>query len=334
MMQIILLSVLSLFFYLYLKKISAKRIALSSVARLNFEKEYEELLKKNSSLKEDNVKLEQSVQETIALYDITKEVCNTLEEDIIYTSLKERINKFIRVDDVRFVKHEAELVKDKGPNFFPLTIHKKIIGYLSVSGLRLEDQDKFHILGQQFLLGIKRAFFYQRVQELTITDTLTDTFNRRYFLERLNEELKRSSNFNYHFSLLMCDIDHFKYFNDHYGHLVGDALLKEVSGVFKGAIRQVDFIGRYGGEELAVVFVETDEQQALLAAERIRQTVESRKIRIYDEELKITTSIGIASFPDGGSDAQTLIEQADSALYLAKEKGRNKVCVYQKEGKR
>lgn len=329
MIKIILLLSLSAFFYLYLKKTFDKKIAESNYRRLNFKREYEELLKITPGLKEANLKLEKTAQETIALYDITKEICNTLDEDTIFKSLKERINKYVPVDDCKFVKNEADLNKPQGYSVFSLNLHKKVIGYLSVSGLSIEDQDKFHILGHQFLLGIKRAFLYQRVQELTITDTLTDIFNRRYFLERFNEELKRSRNFNYRFSLLMCDIDHFKAFNDHYGHLVGDAILKEVSRIIKGAIRQVDFIGRYGGEELAIVFVETDKIQASLAAERIRQNMESRKIRIYDEELKITTSIGIASFPDDASDASTLIDKADQALYLAKEKGRNRVCVYQ-----
>ncbi|MBM3243495.1 MAG: GGDEF domain-containing protein, partial [Candidatus Omnitrophica bacterium] len=169
---------------------------------------------------------------------------------------------------------------------------------------------------------------YKKIQELAIMDGLTRVFCRRHFLERLNEEVKRSKKFKHSFSFLMVDIDKFKSFNDKYGHLVGDAILREVSKTIKETIRQIDFVGRYGGEELSIVLPETDKEQALLAAERLRYEIEKRKIKVYDEELKVTISVGISSFPADAGDSAAIVEAADCALYSAKRAGRNKVCAY------
>jgi diguanylate cyclase (GGDEF)-like protein len=207
-------------------------------------------------------------------------------------------------------------------------IDRRIAGYLLVSGIDEHDRDKFGILAQEFMLGIKRAILYQRVQEMAITDSLTGVFSRRYLMERFNEEVERSKKFNYNFSFLMVDIDHFKGYNDRYGHLVGDAILKEVARAIKENIRQIDLVGRYGGEEFSVILTETDRGGAEFAAERIRQAIEQKNIRVYDETLQATISIGIAIFPDNATDPGELIEKADQALYQAKQAGRNRVCVY------
>lgn len=124
----------------------------------------------------------------------------------------------------------------------------------------------------------------------------------------------------------MLDIDNFKQFNDRYGHLVGDAILRQVSKTIMQAVRQIDFIGRYGGEEISIVLSETNKEQANFAAERIRQSIAADVIKVYDESLKVTVSIGVSVFPDNATDMQNLIEVADQALYLAKETGKNKIC--------
>jgi diguanylate cyclase (GGDEF)-like protein len=140
--------------------------------------------------------------------------------------------------------------------------------------------------------------------------------------------MERSKKFNYRFSCLMIDIDHFKDYNDRYGHLVGDAILKEVSKSIKENIRQIDLIGRYGGEEFSIVLTETDKEKAQFVAERIRQAIEYKSIRVYDEDLKVTVSIGICEYPADGKNARELFDKADAALYQAKQEGRNRVCVY------
>jgi diguanylate cyclase (GGDEF)-like protein len=210
----------------------------------------------------------------------------------------------------------------------PLEIDKTPLGYLAVSGVKEAEEDKFNILAQQFLLGAKRAHLYQKIQELAITDSLTGSLSRGFYMERFKEELERSEKFRFNFSLLMADIDHFKQCNDNYGHLVGDAILKEVAKTLKENIRQIDLIGRYGGEEFSIILIETDKEGAKFAAERIRQALEARHIRVYDEDLKVTVSIGISTYPGDARDVQALIERADEALYQAKQGGRNRVCVY------
>ena len=126
----------------------------------------------------------------------------------------------------------------------------------------------------------------------------------------------------------MVDIDYFKECNDRYGHLVGDAVLREVATVIKDNTRQIDIVGRYGGEEFSIILSETSKEGALNASERILKSVEGEKIKAYDEELNLTISIGISSFPQDAKVTQELIDKSDWSLYRAKETGRNRICVY------
>jgi len=126
----------------------------------------------------------------------------------------------------------------------------------------------------------------------------------------------------------MIDIDYFKDFNDRYGHIVGDAILRELSRTIQENIRQIDLIGRYGGEEFSIILSQTDKDAAQFVAERIRLAIQDKRIRVYDEELKITVSIGISTYPYDGKGIERLIDKADSALYQAKQAGKNKVCAY------
>lgn len=321
---------LTVFLYLLVQKaldrgLTEKR---NNCEQLKYESK--KLIQENTRLETENSDLEKLAEETIALYDITKEICKTLDEGELFNIFKERINRYIRIADCRLLKPDIDLAAYNSYMALPLKIQDNQIGYLLAGGIKEEDKEKFNILAQQFLIGAKRAFLYHRVQELTITDSLTGVFNRRYFLEKLDQEIKRSDKFKYRFSFLMVDVDYFKGFNDHYGHLVGDAVLREIAKTLKESIRQIDFMGRYGGEELSIVLVETDKGQAQYAAERIRQAVEYRRLAVYDEVLQVTVSIGISTFPDDGAHAAIIIDKADQALYLAKQAGRNKVCLYSK----
>jgi len=300
--------------------------------RINYERlrhDWEKLEKDHQGHKADNHSLEENSEKTIALYDITKDICKSLEEEKVFGAFKEKITRYIRVDDCKLLRPDDDITRYGNYTILPLNVYKKTIGFLAVSGIKVQDTDKFHILAQQFLLGLKRALLYREVQELTITDTLTQVFTRRYFMERFNEEVGRCKKFKHPFSFLMVDIDHFKEFNDRYGHLVGDVVLQEVTKTIKDSIRQIDLIGRYGGEEISVILTETDKDQARFAAERIRRAIEAKQIKAYDEELKATISIGVATYPTDANDAKSLIERADQALYLAKEAGRNRICLHQ-----
>lgn len=328
MLPIAVLFILTIASYFILKGFLSWRVLSENQEYDVMQQSYEEATEKNKKLKEDNKDLEKTTEETIALYTITKEICKTLDENKVFPIFKENIAKYISLEDCIFLKPEADLSVYQGDTILPLMMHRSTIGYLVGRGLIPQENEKFNILAQQFLLGLKRVLLYQRVQELAITDTLTQVFNRRYFMERLNEEIARSKKFKYKLSFLMVDIDHFKEFNDLYGHLVGDAILREVSKGLKDNIRQIDFMGRYGGEELCIALTETGKEPARAVAERIRNAIEQKRIRVYDENLKVTISIGIATFPEDATKTNIFIEKADKALYRAKEAGRNKVVTF------
>lgn len=295
---------------------------------------YSGLIEENSLLIKGNDSLKKQLEETTALYDITKEMCKYLDADKVFGIFKEQAAKNTKACKCEFFYAEtAALPESKSEIIVPLQIDKKTVGYLMGVGALEEEKDKFNILAQQFVLSFKRAILYHRMSELAITDSLTSVFSRRHWLERLNQEVERSKKFQHAFSLLMIDIDHFKGCNDRYGHLVGDAILKDVSKKIKDNIRQIDQVSRYGGEEFAVILTEIDKDGAVFAAERIRRAVEDKPIRVYDENLTITISAGISVFPEHAKDGPLLIEKADHALYRAKQSGRNKVCVYGSKAK-
>jgi len=162
----------------------------------------------------------------------------------------------------------------------------------------------------------------------SLTDPLTSLANRKLFTEELDRAIRESKeDTNRPLSLLMCDIDHFKRFNDTYGHVVGDQMLRLFASVMKSEVRMQDTPARYGGEEFAVVLPDTAIQQAETVAEKLRRAIIERKIvkRSTGESLgKLTVSIGVAQFRPGDN-AQTLIERADKCLYAAKNAGRNRV---------
>ena len=160
-------------------------------------------------------------------------------------------------------------------------------------------------------------------------DGLTGLYNHRWFQENLSNELLKSRRFKYKVSLLMIDVDHFKNFNDKYGHPQGDTTLKEISQIIKKTIRAYDVPARYGGEEFAVVLPHADHDQALRVAERLRRAVMAHPFpgRRARERLQLTVSVGVATYPANARTKAELIDRADQALYLAKSEGRNRVCL-------
>lgn len=327
MLTLVIFTILTLIsFFLIRNAFSSRFLRLKEQYKAT-EAKYCRLSQENSELTANNTALRSELEATITLYDITKEICKSLDETKVFEMFKAQIDRYIKVKECKFLGKDADLSAYKDWIVLPLEIDRVNAGYLVANGIEDNQRDKFNILAQQFVLGIKRAILYHRVQELAITDTLTGVLSRRHWLERFSQEFERSKKFKYRFSFLMIDIDHFKSCNDRYGHLVGDAILRGVSERIKENIRQVDLIGRYGGEEFSVILTETDRDGALLAAERIRRAVEEECIKIYDESLNISVSIGIAIFPEHAGSTQALIEKADHALYQAKQTGRNRVCI-------
>ena len=290
---------------------------------------YAALIGREAALKASNDSLLQQAESVIELYEITKDVCRSMDVDTIFEIFGERLRHYIKIDRLRLIKQDLDYQLYQNQLIFPLDIGIKPTFFLVAEGVPEKDQEQFYILTQQFLLGYRRATLYQKIQDLAIHDSLTAILTRRYFMERLEEEIERARKFNLRFSFLMVDVDFFKRCNDNYGHLVGDAVLKDIAGVIKDNARQVDIVGRYGGEEFSIILSEISKENAFNASLRFLKSVEDKRIKAYDEELNLTVSIGISSFPEDGKQMQELIDKADLALYQAKQSGRNRICLYQ-----
>lgn len=230
-------------------------------------------------------------------------------------------------EDERFKKSSSSFVDSI--LCMPLIVNEECIGVINLTNKRRggkfgdEDVDMLSALANQAAITIYNA----RLYHLAITDGLTQLRIHRYFQQRLDEEIVRSEKFNHPISLIMSDIDHFKTFNDTYGHQEGDIVLMETAKVFRLNVRDVDIAARYGGEEFAVVLPETEIEEAKAIAETLRKKVEEHEYPSKQGKLKVTISLGVASFPLHAKDKMSLIKAADSALYKAKEGGRNQVKV-------
>lgn len=178
-------------------------------------------------------------------------------------------------------------------------------------------------------LSSKRKQDTEMLQRLTMVDRLTGLHNYGYFMERLEEERQRADRFGSKLSLIMLDIDHFKPYNDKFGHQKGNALLKKVANILTRQVRTIDIVARYGGEEFAILLPNTS-REAVEIAERIRRAVETAKFEGGKGEafVKRTLSAGVATYPTDASNEIELIDRADQALYVAKDQGRNAVRVY------
>jgi len=212
----------------------------------------------------------------------------------------------------------------------PLFIDNKIANVVIVENLKSEDFEKFTIVIGQFTLEMRKVKLYQLVEKLSTIDGLTELLLRRNFMEALDKELKRAYENKLKVASLMIDIDHFKRYNDNYGHLAGDRVLARIAGIIRDNTRKIDLISRYGGEEFAVALLEADKKGAMIVAERIRKEVEEEIFKVDSEETHATVSIGISFFPDDTKDLMKLIDYSDKALYEAKRTGRNKICIYGK----
>ncbi len=192
---------------------------------------------------------------------------------------------------------------------------------------------------EAFLFSIKKTMQVaqlekdvDRYKELSNRDGLTNLYNHRYFHQIIQREVERSRRYNHPLALLMIDIDNFKKINDIFGHLSGDIVLNKLSEVFINAIRCVDLIFRYGGEEFTVLLPETSKEEAKNSAERLRVLVEESQFNVLEnKKASLTISIGISELSEDAKDKQNFIHCADQALFEAKRLGKNRVCVWEED---
>jgi diguanylate cyclase (GGDEF)-like protein len=217
----------------------------------------------------------------------------------------------------------------------PILLKNKAIGGLFVANkenkglFTQEEEDIFLMLALQSSTAIENARLYAKTIEMATTDLLTGIPNRRAFIEQLDREVALANRYQNLFFLLMIDIDYFKWINDTYGHSAGDAVLQSLARLLKGQVRTVDLVARYGGEEFVIILLETDDNSASLVAERIRKDVAHTPFILPEgNEIGLTVSIGVASFPEDAKTKDDLLRKTDQALYYAKEHGRNMIYSY------
>jgi diguanylate cyclase (GGDEF)-like protein len=171
----------------------------------------------------------------------------------------------------------------------------------------------------------ERALMLKRLQDLAITDGLTNLYNSRYFYKQLDSEVNRSKRYNHPLSLLFMDIDHFKHYNDNYGHLEGDKVLAGVGKVIKSCLRKMDTAYRYGGEEFTVILPETSRGEVMTVAKRIKDVMENKKFSPQSgKSVSITISIGATEYCRDERISE-FVQRADKAMYLSKQRGRNQI---------
>ncbi|GAP09802.1 protein containing diguanylate cyclase (GGDEF) domain [Bellilinea caldifistulae] len=216
----------------------------------------------------------------------------------------------------------------------PMLGHGQVIGYLSIYNANSSvyggnEAELGQTFANQAAIAIENARLFQQVQQYAITDGLTGFYNRRYFYELAEIEMRRSQRYGGDLSLVMIDIDLFKNVNDRLGHTAGDQVLMRLSQCLRSQIRASDSIGRYGGEEFVILLPETNVQNALEVAERLRRSAEECTTFVGHTAIQVTISLGVAQMDEDCLNVDDLFHRADRALYLAKQNGRNRVCAWQ-----
>ena len=234
-----------------------------------------------------------------------------------------------RIDDVtvdaRFVHKPNQHINIRALLCVPLKVRDTVVGVITITraeaaSFTTEDQEILSFLANAVVLDVENARLYR----LSVTDPLTKTCNRQYLRERLPDEVDRSRRFGHPLTVLLFDVDHFKLVNDTFGHDAGDEVLKRIAECVRESLRHFDTLARYGGEEFVVVLPNTDRDEGVATAERLRKAIEGLSLSSQGHEMTVTASFGVATLTPELREEAELLRKADDALYRAKRAGRNR----------
>lgn len=265
-----------------------------------------------------------AVRVLLTAFPDTKEMCDAINRAEIYRYLTKPWDNDELLSVIQQAANYYYLVKK----------NQELLSELESANQKLREKEKLLVIANRDLekTVAERTQELQeaneKLAELAMTDPLTKTLNRRPFFAKLQEEIERSKRHRRPIAVAMVDIDHFKTFNDMEGHIAGDEALKKVVQILSSNLRKSDSLCRYGGEEFLVLFPETHPLSGEEICERLRAQVERDSFQGGNNQAYLTVSIGLASYPNDGEEAESLIKAADRALYVAKDKGRNRVVVF------
>ncbi len=310
------------------------------------ETKQKELIKLYKSSRRKASKLYENIDRFSKLYELSKEIeqinnsAELAEKSLESLKLKLNIDKLAfytasssgyqvfktrDIDEKTAITWLEDLINMKnrpGDSLFKFILksgNKKLGLIICKSNLNAKQIKEAEVLIYQIRLGYEKTTLYEKVKRLSRIDGLTGLYLRMHFSERLSEEIKRAKRENYKIAFIMADLDDFKKYNDTYGHPMGDKLLKEVAGIIQNNIYSSDIAGRYGGEEFCIYMPMADEKGTMKKAQKIW--------KLIAKNTPTTISIGISYFPDNGTNPEDLFNASDSALYRAKENGKNQIVI-------
>ncbi len=250
-----------------------------------------------------------------------KPIYRTLIKSHLYKSKKD-VQLLLVVDASAYANHVNQLLRTAASTtFFALLFALYTTRTIYFSAIEQSQQEKERL---EHLVKERT----REIELLSRTDALTGLWNRGYLEEMLEMEFKLAKRHKFDISMMIIDLDHFKRVNDTYGHMGGDEVLREISNRIKSCLRETDFVGRYGGEEIVVIFPMTTLETAQKVASTVLKTISAKAVVFKSHEIIVTASIGMSTLRDSHNDHLTVFGEADEVLYLAKERGRNRIEVF------